>query len=67
MQTISLSRAGGFTVTEFYEVVGAIFGSVFDLISTPIFGIPLYVIFICIAVVSGIFALLSNKKGDGEK
>ncbi len=67
MQTISLQRSGGFTVTEFYDVLSVLFSGVFDLISTPLFGIPLYVIFICIAIVSGIFALLSNKKGDNEK
>lgn len=58
-----LSRAGGVTAKQFYDVFGVIFESVFTLLETPIFGIPLYVVLICIGVVGAIFALLSNKKG----
>lgn len=65
--TTDLTRSGGVTVDQFYDVVTSIFDAVFGLLSLPIFGIPLYVILICIAVVAAIFALLSNKKGgDGS-
>lgn len=63
----SLIRAGGVSSSEFYSIFSEIIEGVFSLLSVPIFGIPLYVILICIGVVSAIFALLSNKKnGDGK-
>ena len=65
--THDLSRSGGVTVNQFYDVVSSLFDAVFSILSLPIFGIPLYMILICIAVVAGIYALLSNKKGgDGS-
>lgn len=65
--TPDLMRTGGVTVDQFYDVVSSIFDAVFGVLALPIFGIPLYVILICIAVVAAIFALLSNKKGgDGS-
>lgn len=65
MPTTNLMRSGGVTVDGFYSVFGSLLNAVFSFLGLPVFGIPLYVIIICIAVVAAIFALLSNKKGGG--
>lgn len=64
MTTDSLTRSGGVTLDQFYDVVGALFNAVFTFLSFPIFGIPLYAILIGIAVVIALFALMSNRKDD---
>ena len=63
----SFIRAGGVSTVDFYTIFMEILEGAFSLLSLPIFGIPLYVILLCIGVVGAIFALLSNKKnGDGK-